>query len=349
MTGSERPEAATPTSLDPPALVPRGAVGAAERAALERGAALARPARQAHFRLTGGGRLACLQGLVTCDVERPGDGTLSFGALLTAKGMIVAPLWVARLEDQLVVSAPAEAAAAVAAVFERSLPPRLCRWEEAALASVGVYGPAAANVAAKLLAGALPDAPGRVTPLLCDGAPAIAAHVAARGVEGLDCVIPADAAPAFLERATRAGAVRVPEALLEERRILSGFPRLGAEIDDKTLPQEVRLDLLGAVSYTKGCYVGQETVARVHFRGHANRHLVGVELADLPPALPAELFQGERPIGRVTSACWWDARAGHVGLAVVRREVEAGASAHTAEGAPVTVRALPWEAPPGSA
>src|SRR5204863_149594 len=72
-------------------------------------------------------------------------------------------------------------------------------------------------------------------------------------------------------RLAAAGAVEAEPAMLELARILAGWPRLGAEVDDKTIPQEVRFDEIGGVSYTKGCYTGQETVARLHFRGHANR------------------------------------------------------------------------------
>ncbi|HVE77862.1 MAG TPA: folate-binding protein YgfZ, partial [Gemmatimonadaceae bacterium] len=93
-----------------------------------------------------------------------------------------------------------------------------------------------------------------------------------------------------------------------------------------TIPQEANLDELRAISYTKGCYTGQETVARVHFRGHVNRHLRGLR-AVTPAALPtqAPIVDGERPVGDVRSAVV-SPRLGSIALAMVRREVAAGAT-----------------------
>jgi folate-binding protein YgfZ len=327
--------------------VARGAVDPAEREALAtRAAVVVRPGR-ALFRLVGGGRIACLQGLVTCDVQQPGDGTYVFGALLTAKGMIVSPLWITRLADALLVEAQAAAATEVASVFERSLPPRLCRWEDvtAGSATVGLYGPAAPGLLAAVTEGQPPSVPGHAAPLRHADAPVIAVRLVARGLDGFDCVIPAAAAAALVEQLTAGGARAIPPALLEERRILDGFPRLGAEIDDKTLPQEVRFDELGGVSYTKGCYLGQETVARVHFRGHANRYLAGLRLEREPAALPLEVLHGGQPVGRLCSASWWEAGGAWVGLAVVRRGVKPGSVVGLADGTAATVRALPWEPP----
>jgi folate-binding protein YgfZ len=333
------------TAPAPGPIVPRGRVSPAERAALATHAAVIARSDLARFRLTGGGRVACLQGLVTCDVDKLGDDSHAFGALLTAKGMIVSPLWVMRIADAFLLEAPAGAAAEIAALFERSLPPRLCRYEvtTAETASVGVYGPAAADALAAAAGSPGPSAVGRIAHLGHGGSAVVAARTVARGLDGFDCLVPTDAADGLVKRLARAGAAPVTGALLEERRILAGFPRLGAEIDEKTLPQEVRLDELGAVSYTKGCYLGQETVARVHFRGHANRYLAGVAMERVPDALPVELSAGERPAGRLTSACWWEAGGCFAGLAVLRRDLRPGATVHADDGSPGTVHELPWE------
>ena len=240
----------------------------------------------ARLRLTGSGRVACLQGLVTCDVEAPGDGAHRFGALLTPKGMIVTTLWLTRLGEAIDVEIPQGAAGPVRDTFARTLPPRLCRVEDVTTTTTSSAStaprpagcsPPPRAAAARRRRGA---PPGSRSP----GHRSLAAGIAARGVEGFDLVAPADAADAVLAALRAHGAAPAGAALLEERRILAGYPRLGAEIDEHTLPQEVRLDELGGVSYTKGCYVGQETVARVHFRGHANRRLRGLALGAVPPA-----------------------------------------------------------------
>ena len=113
------------------------------------------------------------------------------------------------------------------------------------------------------------------------------------------------------------------EEALEAMRIAAGTPRFGHEIDDRVLPAEAGL-VERAVSLTKGCYPGQEPIARLHYRGHANRGLrvLAVEGEELP-APDAELSLGEKVVGRVTSAARSNGRI--VALAYVRSEVPADA------------------------
>jgi folate-binding protein YgfZ len=107
----------------------------------------------------------------------------------------------------------------------------------------------------------------------------------------------------------------------------AGRPEWGLDIDDTTIPQEANLDDLHAISYTKGCYTGQEVVARVHFRGHVNRHLRGLRAAGAePPPTGAQLVdESGRPVGEVRTGVS-SPRLGGIALAMVRREVEPGAS-----------------------
>src|SRR5690606_34726630 len=125
----------------------------------------------------------------------------------------------------------------------------------------------------------------------------------AADVEGGTALVPSVPAPfSRLVVAPRGAQVRgslLPFDLGEAHALLQGWPALGHEIDDRTLPQEVRFDELRGVDYDKGCYVGQETVARLHFRGHANRILrawVGRE------AVPGDgiVSLGGKEIGRAT-------------------------------------------------
>jgi tRNA-modifying protein YgfZ len=109
---------------------------------------------------------------------------------------------------------------------------------------------------------------------------------------------------------------------LELRRIEAGVPRWGREIDDRILPAEAGLDATH-VSFGKGCYPGQEPVARLHYRGHPNRGLRVLELGELPDA-DAELVHAGKAVGRVTSAAR-RADGSVVALAYVRTEVPADA------------------------
>jgi folate-binding protein YgfZ len=108
-----------------------------------------------------------------------------------------------------------------------------------------------------------------------------------------------------------------PDEELERLRILARTPRWGSELDDRVLPAEAGLDER-AISFTKGCYPGQEPVARLHFRGHPNRTL---RVLDVEGARPGdEIRHGEKVVGRVTSA------VGDLALGYVRVEVPADAA-----------------------
>ncbi len=141
------------------------------------------------------------------------------------------------------------------------------------------------------------------------------------GVPNRDYGVPA---VELLDAPPPAGAQAVDQDELERLRILARTPRFGAELDDRVLPAEAGLEER-AVSFTKGCYPGQEPVARLHYRGRANRGLRVLALdGDGLPPYDAELTLEGRPVGRVTSAAR-DPEHGVVALAYLRREVAADA------------------------
>jgi tRNA-modifying protein YgfZ len=152
---------------------------------------------------------------------------------------------------------------------------------------------------------------------------------------GVDVVCAADDAAAV--RAAL-GVPEVPEAAAEVVRVEAGRPRYGIDLDDSTIPQEADLNAR-AVSFTKGCYVGQETVARLHYRGKPNRRLRGLRLsAPVPSGTP--LVLGERQVGTVGSSVV-SPRHGPIGLAIVRREAAPGDQL-TAGAATAVVTELPF-------
>ncbi len=127
-----------------------------------------------------------------------------------------------------------------------------------------------------------------------------------------------------------AGASPVSEAAAECLRVERGRPRYGLDLDDATIPQEAGLNER-AVSFTKGCYVGQETVARLFYRGKPNRHLRGLRLS--APAVTGDaLMRGERPVGRVGSVAVSPVH-GPIALALVRREVAPGEAVEVGDAA----------------
>jgi tRNA-modifying protein YgfZ len=137
-----------------------------------------------------------------------------------------------------------------------------------------------------------------------------------------------------------AGAAEVSGAAAEIVRVEHGRPRFGLDLDETTIPQEAGLNER-AVSFTKGCYVGQETVARLHYKGKPNRHLRGLGLSE-PVEPGAELSLGERVVGHLGSSVL-SPTFGPIGLALLRREAEPGATlAIGLGGATATVVELPF-------
>jgi tRNA-modifying protein YgfZ len=275
------------------------------------------------FRITGSGALACLQGLFTNDLDQPGDGSLTYGAMLTPKGMIVVDAWVVRQADALSLIAPASGHDSVRDIFQRALPPRLAKAEDftGQRAIAWVLGAHGFHTLMQSGIGA-PEAAGRVVEHESGGGPLIVA-LAPEAAPFAALLSGSEAAvDAAVRRVLLAGAVHAEEDDLHAARILAGWPALGVEIEEKTLPQEVRFDEIGGVSYTKGCYTGQETVARIHFRGHTNRELRG--LAWREPGAPSDrsVLAREKAVGTVRSTLTVDGRT--LGLALVRREVGPG-------------------------
>ncbi len=318
--------------------VPRDDVTPEQWRALEQDAVAVHRTDETVLRLTGPGRVECVQGLVTCDVVKPGDNSHMFGALLNTKGMVVSPLRITRLTDQIIVTLPRVAEVQVGEILTRSLPPRLCRFEDVTdqADAIGWYG-ARADEHAETGGAAL--GAGQVAREDAEGLLTLQMRAVARGVPGVEMIM----MPGGLRHTPAAAArpVMGHENLLEACRILAGIPALGAEIDEKTLPQEVRYEELGAISYTKGCYLGQETVARLHFRGHANRTLA-LLLLDREPTVPDEVRAGEKVVGRLTSATWSEDLDAWVGQAVLRREAEEGAEVTLGAGGSAVVRRDRW-------
>jgi folate-binding protein YgfZ len=147
------------------------------------------------------------------------------------------------------------------------------------------------------------------------------AALAARTPDGIDLICAAQDTSALSAALIARGAQQVSEDAAECLRIEGGRPRFGVDIDEETIPQEGGLNER-AVSFTKGCYVGQETVARLYYRGKPNRHLRGLRLS-APARGGEELRLGERVVGHVGSTAVSPA-LGPIALALVRREAQPG-------------------------
>ena len=292
-------------------------------------------------RVEGGGALQCLQGLLTNDVDKPGDGTLVYGAFLTPKGMIVTDAWSMRRGERFTLVVPACGRNALLDIFRRTLPPRLAKPADVTgdSAVAWLIGRAGAELPAAAQLAPLPDGPSRVVEIDTPAGPVLFASGADASFFSAMIVGAGAAVESVVARLQAAGARLGDPSDLEAARVLAGWPALGLEIDDRTLPQEVRYDELGGVSYTKGCYTGQETVARLHFRGHTNRDLRGLVWHDAAPVTDPAVIKDGKPVGTVRSILASGDRT--VALALLRREVGVG-DVVTAAGRAATVVPLPF-------
>ncbi len=281
----------------------------------------------AQFSVTGPGAVQCVQGVLTNDVVKPGPESMVYGALLTPKGMIIADAWVLRgaAEDDLVLIADQVIETQLAALFQRQFPPRVARVANLTPTSAALWilGNAGPGLVRDRL-GHCPE-PGRATTVLIgDETVRIARPQSARAPFMVMIVGSAAGCQAAASALLGGGAILGTAADLTAVRAVKGFPALGIEIDDRTMPAEVDYGEIAGVSHSKGCYVGQETVARLHFRGHTNwllRRIRSIGGSDIP--LTGEIVEADKIVARLGTILKLD-DGSWFGSAKVRREVEPG-------------------------
>lgn len=280
--------------------------------------------------LTGAGAKEFLQGQVSNDVEAlvPGEGC--YAAFLTPKGKMLGDLRILDTGDELLLDTERISLQPLFNMirryslgFEVELHKRTV---ERGLLSL--VGPTADEVVA-----AVPVVEHGHVPVVLGGVPVRAI----RTDVGIDLLFAAGEADAVR------GALDVPpvsEEIAEVVRVERGRPRYGVELDDTVIPEEAGLNER-AVSFTKGCYVGQETVARLHYRGKPNRHLRGLRLS-APAGSSAEIVFEGRVVGRLATVVA-SPRFGPIALALVRREAPPGTVVAVGEQPePATVVELPF-------
>ncbi|HEU4628244.1 MAG TPA: glycine cleavage T C-terminal barrel domain-containing protein [Gemmatimonadaceae bacterium] len=274
-----------------------------------------------------------LTGLVTNDVLALAPGEGQYAAALTPKGKIIADVRIFRQPDRLLVDVPARAADGFMEMVRKYVNPRLARYTDVSptLRAAGIFGTQSRRIVAELTALAAPAL--QVLPLYGHltaqhpRGPVMVARVPDAGLEGYELFAAPEVLRELWPRAVTAGATPAGLEAWEVVRIEAGRPEWGIDVNDSTLPQEANLDELHAISYTKGCYTGQETVARIHFRGHVNRLLRGIRTKhDTPLPFGAQLVDAtDRAVGEVRSATL-SPRLGNIALAMVRREVDPGSA-----------------------
>jgi tRNA-modifying protein YgfZ len=275
-----------------------------------------------------------LQGQLTNEIEELEPGRGCYAALLDRKGHIQADMRVLRLaEDEIWIDTEPEGLEAARRHLQMYKIGREVEVEDAAQerAIFSLLGPRSAEIA-----GVPPPLELSFVEAKVAGVGCIAAGT--RG--GIDLIVDAGEADRLREALLEAGAALVGPEAVEILRVEAGVPRFGAEMSSETMPAEAGI-VERAISFTKGCYIGQEPVARLHYKGRPNRHLRGLRLS-APAESGALLRLGEKEVGRIDTACVSPAH-GPIALAVVRREAEPGAELSVGEdGVTAQVADLPF-------
>jgi folate-binding protein YgfZ len=309
------------------ASAPIGTLDSDYRALLEGCGVLDRSER-GKLALSGSGAVEFLNGQVTNELVtlHPGEGR--YAAFLTPKGKMLGDMRILAVGEHLD-EPPTELLLDTERVALQALFDMIRRFKigyqvelhkrtlERGL--VSLIGPDAAALAGGDGAETdyLPEIEHANVPVQIEGVAALAI----RTDVGIDLICEAADTKPLLAILHERGALPVSEQATECLRVERGRPRYGVDLDDSVIPQEAGLNER-AVSFTKGCYVGQETVARLHYKGKPNRHLRGLRLS-APASTGEALLLGERVVGHVGSATH-SPRLGPIALALVRREAELG-------------------------
>lgn len=292
------------------------------------------------MQFTGAKAAESLTGLVTNDVLalHGGDGT--YACALTVKGRVIADVRILAMAGEagtvasFLVDANAAGGTGFAAMIRKYVNPRLAKYVDLTSASACLTLDGADAIALLLRLGAGLSAATEVREgpdfthrdIVIDDVPVRLVRVPDLGsTTTFDLHMDRASAAVLAAALTAAGAVRSDETEWHRRRIVAGRPEWGPDMDEGTLAQEANMDALHAISYQKGCYTGQETVARVHFRGHVNRTLRRVRYGgSVAPPIGAPLLAGDASVvGDARSTAVGD-DGQLVGIAMLRRAVEVG-------------------------
>jgi len=303
--------------------------------ALREGAAWLDLTGRGLLRVTGEDRARLLHALSTNHVEQlqPGQGCYAF--FLNAQGHILADVHILRRADNFLLDSEPETAGFLPGHIDRHIIADDVTIEDltAQTAVLAVEGPRAA-AALEALGAPRPES-------FCHHAPwedARVARLSATGLSGWRIFVPVAQKAALSSRLEAAGAVPASTEALRVARLEVGKPRYGEDFTAEHLPQETQL--LHAVHFSKGCYLGQEIVERIRSQGHVRRLLMPLTV-DAPeaPAPGAKILTGESEAGEITSAAFSPGLAKVVALGFLRREALAFSARLTLNGRPVEIRA----------
>ena len=317
-------------------------------------AAIGAIAPRGQIALAGKDRASYLQGLLTNDIQSLAAGSGCYAAWLTPQGRLITDMHVLESGDMILLDVPVDLVEDTMQRLDQFLFGEDVQLSDlrAALTGVWIHGPGAAGVLAEVIAGceALAEWPQyRNARGTFGAAPAVVARIDQLAVPGY-CVYVAPAeAEALVDALERAGAVRAGAAAIDAARIEAGTPVFGRDMTSDTIPLEAGIEQR-AISFTKGCYVGQEVIIRVLHRGHGRiaKKLVPLRF-DERVAVPdgAKVFAGEKEVGKVTSSAD-SPRQGTIALAYLHRDFVAAGTRVDVEAPPGRAGATVSSSQPGA-
>lgn len=300
-----------------------------ESEAIDRGAALVDRTFNDRIELTGADRHRFLNGFVTCDVKNLTPGENGVGFFTNSQGRILADVRILAFDDRLWLEVPADQGPDLVAHLKRFVIAdrvEIRRLEDRSV--LALVGPEAEELTGRLVDVGPSLAPGvrqggfGSHDLVVDAGPWW-------GVAAVSLWIPSSSAVDLADGLEAGGAIPTGLDAFEARRVEQGFPRWGRDYDQAHFPQETGLEK-ETVSYTKGCYLGQEVVARIHYRGGVQRGLVGLVLDDCLPEGLSLLFE-DREVGTLGSVVH-SPKWGWIALAVLHRRASEPGTEITAKG-----------------
>ena len=321
--------------------------------AVRRTAGVFRLSGRALLEVRGTDRVRFLQGQLSNDVAKldaSGPHSGCYALALTREGRVVADFHVVARPDSFWLETAAAAVQASIARLEKFVIADDVQITDrsTAFARFAVEGPRARELVATAAGTALQVEPDGAAAVQMGGVEAVVAAWGSSGEAALQIFVACEHA-ATLEAALRGAgdacaAIFASEAALEVLRVEAGEPRWGAEFGENTLPAELRL-VDRAISFTKGCYTGQEVVARMQSRGRVGHLLVGVALeGDALPATGAPIEANGARVGELTSVVR-SPSAGAIALGFVRKGFDEPGTALEVAGRAARVVALPFVAP----
>lgn len=271
------------------------------------GAAIGALAPREAIGISGADRLSYLQGLLTNDIQALVPGTGCYAAWLTPQGRMLTDMHVLESGSMVLMDVPAGELDATLQRLDQFIFTEEVRVESLApsLRSVWIHGPQAPSCLDAVFgaAGFAGWAPYHHEPLTCQELPVVVARIDQVGVPGYCLFVQPSGESRLLKALAEAGASVVEPAALEAARIEAGYPVFGVDMTGDTIPLEAGIEPR-AISFTKGCYVGQEVIVRVLHRGGGRvaKRLVGLRVHGEVPARGALVFAAGREVGRITSA-----------------------------------------------